>query len=419
VEAIDGLRSVDVRVPCAPGRDPRTLCRAQAYVMRVRAVLVALFAVALSAGAWWFRARAHRDAEARAAVGGERVVPVRTATVEKRDVPIWLEGLGNVAGFYTVTVKSQVDGRIERVLFNEGQHVRAGDALVQIDPRPFTIQLRQAEAALERDRAQAKNAELTLGRDKALRAQGLTSDQQVSDQEALVSQITAQVHADEAQVESAKLMLDYSRVTSPIDGVTGVRLVDPGNVVRATDTTGFVVVTQLDPIAVNFTLPEDDLTALKDARAMRPALPVEAFSRDGSTRLGEGTLSVVDNQINQATATLRLKATFKNPKQSLWPNQFVKARIELAVRKDAIVVPAAVIQRGPQGTFAYVVERGDAASVRPVDVATIQGDLAIVASGLKSGESVIVDGQAQLRPGSRVSAKSASSVASRQPEPSP
>jgi membrane fusion protein, multidrug efflux system len=195
--------------------------------------------------------------------------------------------------------------------------------------------------------------------------------------------------------------------------VTGVRLVDPGNLVHASDQVGLVVVTQLDPIAVFFTLPEDDLPALREARAGNPALAVEAFSRDGATRLGEGTLSVIDNQINQATATIRLKAIFHNPDQSLWPNQFVKARIQLGARKRAVVMPAAVVQHGPQGTFAYVVGPGDTVSMRQVEVASIQGESVIVTRGVKPGEVVVVEGQAQLRPGSRVSAKPVASIADR------
>jgi multidrug efflux system membrane fusion protein len=374
----------------------------------------------LGATAWLVRTRSKAAGEpAGAAPAGDRIVPVLTATVEQRDVPIWLEGLGNVAAFYTVTVKSQVDGRIDKVFFKEGQHVKAGEALVQIDPRPFSIQLHQAEATLARDRVQANNGNLNLDRYKTLRAQNLISEQQLTDQQASVSQVEAQLQADQAQIEHARLMLDYARVTSPIDGVTGVRLVDPGNVVHGADQTGLVVVTQLDPVAVLFTLPEDDLPALSEARVANPELPVEAFSRDGATRLGEGTLAVVDNEINQATATIRLKAIFKNPNQSLWPRQFVKARIELGARKNAVVVPAAVVQHGPQGTFAYVVGPGDSVSLRQVAIAVIQGDSAIVTSGVKPGELVVVDGQAQLRPGSRVAAKPAASAAAERAESKP
>jgi multidrug efflux system membrane fusion protein len=340
---------------------------------------------------------------------------VLTAEVAQRDVPVWLEGLGNVSAFYTVTVKTLVDGRIDRVAFTEGQHVKKGDVLVQIDPRPFQIQLEAAQAALARDQANFKNAQVNLDRYKTLSDQKLIAVQQLTDQQATVDQLGAQVNADRATIDSAKLNLDYAHITSPIDGVVGVRLVDPGNIVHASDAGGLVVVTQLDPIAVYFTLPEDDLPAVTGAMAAGQ-LPVFALSRDGDKALGEGTLAVIDNQINQSTATIRLKAIFPNPQNMLWPNQFVKARLRLATRRGAVVVPAAVIQHGPQGTFAYVVSSESTAEVRDVTVDAIQGDVAIVAKGLSVGEQVVVDGQAQLRKGSKVLAKPAPT---RSPGPAP
>jgi multidrug efflux system membrane fusion protein len=320
---------------------------------------------------------------------------------------VWLDGLGNVSAFYTVTVKSQVDGRIDRVLFTEGQHVKKGDVLVQIDPRPFSIQLESARASLQRDTANAKNSRVNLDRYKTLSDQNLIAVQQLTDQQAAVDQQDAQVRADQTQIDSARLNLDYARITSPIDGVTGVRLVDPGNIIHASDTTGLVVVTQLDPIAVFFTLPEDDLPSVHDAMA-KGELGVLALSRSGDKSLGDGKLSVVDNEINQATATIRLKAIFPNPQSLLWPNQFVKARLRLSTRVNAIVVPAAVVQHGPQGTFAYVVGADSTAAVRPVTVEAIQGEVAIISKGLQVGEQVVTDGQAQLRPGAKVAAKPAS-----------
>jgi membrane fusion protein, multidrug efflux system len=351
------------------------------------------------------RAKAAADAAAAAAsAAANRAVPVITTQVVKRDVPVWLEGLGTVSAFYTVTVKPQVDGRIDRVLFTEGQSVKKGAVLMQIDPRPFQIQLESAQAALARDKANLKNTNLNLERYKTLSQQNLIPVQQMTDQQAAADQLDAQVKADQTQIDSARLNLDWAQVKSPIDGVTGVRLVDPGNVVHQTDTTGLVVVTELDPIAVFFTLPEDDLPAIQSAMKSG-ALVVSALSRDGDVDLGEGKLSVIDNQINQATATARLKAIFDNPKRLLWPNQFVKARLKLSTRKDAIVVPAAVIQHGPNGAFAYVVGADSRAVVRPVEVLTVQGDLAIVSKGLSPDETVVVEGQAQLRPHAKVSPK--------------
>ena len=336
----------------------------------------------------------------------ERVVPVIVAPVEQRDVPIYLEGLGNVSAFKTVTVKTQVDGRLDRVLFKEGQAVKRGDVLAQIDPRPFEIQLKQAEGALARDSATLRDDKLNLERYINLAAKKLVSQQQVDDQHALVGQFEGAVRVDEAQIAAARLNLDYARIISPIDGVTGVRLVDQGNVVHATDPGGIVVVAQLDPIALLFTLPEDDLPRVA-TELKRGALPVDAFSRDGTIKLGGGQLALIDNQINTATATIRLKAILPNPERLLWPNQFVKARMLLTVRKNAIVVPATVVQRGPKGTFAYVVEKDQTVSARQVEVETNMGEETIIAKGLSPGETVVADGQNQLKPGARVQPRAA------------
>jgi len=378
---------------------------------RTRNWIIAIFVGAIAAAAVFTivrsRARAASDATAAAARAvADRVTPVITSTVEKRDVPIWLEGLGNIAAFYTVTVKTQVDGRIDRVLFTEGQRVHKGDVLVQIDPRPFAIQLESAQAALARDQAQLTNGNMNLERYRTLSAQKLIATQQFTDQQAAVAQLEGQIRSDQAAIDSARLNLDYARVTSPIDGVVGIRLVDPGNVVHATDPTGLVVVAQLDPIAMFFTLPEDDLALIRPAMANGP-LTVEARSRDGDKLLGEGRLAVIDNEINQATATIRLKAVFDNPGQTLWPNAFVKARLRLSTLSNAVVVPTAVIQHGPQGTFAYVVGSDSTAAVRPVVIQTSAGDVAIIAKGLVPGERVVLEGQSQIRPGARVAAKPA------------
>jgi multidrug efflux system membrane fusion protein len=395
-------------IAAPPSVEPQARRRSPA----TRIVLFLLLLVVTGATAWLLHVRSKAAAVAAAAASSaaaNRVVPVGTAEVVRRDVPVWLEGLGNVAAFYTVTVKTQVDGRIDKVLFTEGQSVKKGDVLVQIDPRPFAIQLESAQASLARDAANAKNAKVNAERYKTLSEQSLISLQQYTDQQAMVAQLDAQVRADQAAIDAARLNLDYARIKSPIDGVTGVRLVDPGNVVHASDTTGLVVVTQLDPIAVFFTLPEDDLPAIHEAMA-GGTLTVDALSRDGDKPLGDGKLTVIDNEINQQTATLRLKAVFDNGRRLLWPNQFVKARLHVATRTDAIVVPAAVVQHGPQGTFAYVVKPDSTVEARPVTVASTQGDLAIVSAGLAPGEQVVVDGQAQLRPGARVAPKPAPSV---------
>lgn len=373
--------------------------------VRIVGIVLAVLA-GVAALAFFARTRHGGSSPAASASAGvaARIVSVTTAKVTRQDVPVWLEGLGNVTAFLTVTVKPQVDGRLDKVLFKEGQPVKKGDMLAQIDPRPFAIQLESAQAALARDKANLKNAQVNVERYTALSQDNLIPQQQLSDQQATAAQLAAQVTGDQAQIDAARLNLDYARITSPIEGVTGVRLVDQGNVVHAADPTGLVVVTQLDPIAVIFTLPEDQLPSVRDAMAT-DALVVEARSRDGEKVLGRGKLGVIDNQINQATATVRLKAIFDNPEHRLWPNQFVKARLKLATRKNALIVPAAVVQHGPQGTFAYVVGPDATVQVRPLKLLTVEGDTALIDSGLSEGETVVVSGQAQLRPNAKVSAK--------------
>ena len=379
----------------APDRRPR----------RAIAGILAVLVIA-AIGAWIARTRrpavAHGgpNAPASGSAGG-RIVPVSVAKVVQKDVPVYLDGIGNVTAYMTVNVRSQVEGRIDKVLFKEGQQVKAGDVLVQVDPRPFAIQLHSAQAALARDQANLANAKKNLDRYKTLRDQNLIPQQQVDDQQAMVDQLAATTMSDRATIESAQLNLDYARIKSPIEGVTGVRLVDPGNLVHVNDTNGIVVVTQLDPIAVLFTLPEDDLPRVAK-RLAEGAAPVDAFARDGTTKLGSGTLALVDNQINAQTATIRLKAIFPNPQRSLWPNQFVKARLYLETRKNALVVPATALQRGPQGTFVYVVGEGDHVEPRTIDIDAMLGDSVIVAKGLEPGEDVVTEGQTQLRPGAKV-----------------
>jgi multidrug efflux system membrane fusion protein len=330
-----------------------------------------------------------------------RAVPVSAAPAARRDVPVSLEGLGSVVAYKTVTVRPQVDGRLEQVLFKEGQVVRAGQVLAQIDPRPFQSQLHQAEGARARDAAQLASGRLNLERYKALAKDKLIPQQQADDQAGVVGQLEGAVQVDDAAIENARLALEYSRITSPIDGVTGIRIVDPGNVVHAADPGGIVIVTQLDPIAVIFTLPQDHLPEVVEAMG-QGALAVDVFARDGTTLLGSGRLELIDNQINQATSTIRLKAVLPNPRHVLWPNQFVNARLHLSVRKGALVVPATAIQRGPNGTFLFVIGADSTVTPRAVEVASTSADVAVIARGLEEGERVVVDGQNQLRTGSKV-----------------
>ncbi|MDB4934800.1 MAG: putative Co/Zn/Cd efflux system rane fusion protein [Labilithrix sp.] len=338
--------------------------------------------------------------------GGERVVPVGTAIAARKDVPVLLEGLGTVTPLATVTVKTQVDGRLDRVLFTEGQAVKKGEVIALVDPRPFTIQLHTAEAAVARDEAQLSNGKLNLERYETLRKGNLIPQQQVDDQRTAVDQLEAAIRADRAQVENARLQLDYARIKSPIDGVTGLRQVDPGNLVHVSDANGIVLITQMDPIAVVFTLPQDDLPRVQ--RAMKDGkVAVEAYARDGIQKLGTGELALVDNQVNAQTATIRLKAVLPNPEHVLWPNGFVKARMHLTTLHDALVVPASAIQRGPSGTFAYVVAPDKTVTTRAIEVGSIEGDVAVIAKGIQEGDAVVTDGQNQLRPGTRVAPRPA------------
>jgi membrane fusion protein, multidrug efflux system len=381
-----------------------------------RWIIVVVGLLVLGVASWLARGRKASPAAAGAqgapaggAAGGDprsRLVPVVAAVATRRDVPIVLEGLGTVVASRTVTVRAQVDGKLEAVLFREGQLVRKGDVLARIDPRPFQIQLQQAEGALARDRAQLENARVNVRRYDDLAREKLIAPQQADDQRAAASQLEGAIRMDEAAIASARLNLDYARITSPIDGVVGVRLVDEGNLVRASDANGLVVVTQLDPAAVLFTLPQDELPRVAGELARRN-LPVELYGRDGSATLGKGELTAVDNQINLNTATVRLKAVVPNRDRQLWPNQFVKVRLMLAPSKDALVVPATAVQRGPAGVFAFVIGEGDVVTARPIEVASTQGDVALVAKGIAEGDRVVADGGNQLRAGSKVAVRDA------------
>jgi multidrug efflux system membrane fusion protein len=373
---------------------------------RRAALYIALGIAVVLAGVFFFSRRHAASASAAAAASGSaaaaaRPAPVVIAEVQLKDVPIYLEGIGNATPLATVTVKTQVDGRLDKIFFTEGQSVKRGELLAQVDPRPFQIALQQAQAAIAKDSASSTNARLNQQRYQTLVEQKLIARQQADDQKALADSAAATVEADRGLADTARLQLDYAKIKSPIDGVTGVRLVDQGNIVHAADPAGIVVVTQLDPMAVVFTLPEDDFPRVSKALAAGP-LSVEAYSRDATTLLGKGLLLLIDNQVNQQTATIKLKASFPNAERALWPNAFVKARLLLTTRKGALVVPATAIQRGPQGTFVYGVDASNKASVRPVVIDTTEDELVILKSGLKAGDKVVVEGQNALRAGATV-----------------
>jgi multidrug efflux system membrane fusion protein len=331
-----------------------------------------------------------------------QAIPVAVAAAEKKDVPVFLEGLGSVQAYNTVSLKSRVDGQIVQIAFKEGQFVKQGDLLLVIDPRPYQVQLEQVQAALARDQAQLKNAQLDYDRYQGLVKDGVIAQQQFDTQKALVNQLQGTVQTDQAAIDNAKLQLVYARITSPVSGRIGLRLVDIGNMVHATDTNPLLVITQLQPIAVVFTLPEDALPRVSQHMRGGP-LTVEAYSRDDATKVATGKLLTIDNQIDQTTGTGKLKALFDNSDNALWPNQFVNAHLLLETRKGAIVVPAAAIQRGPQGSaFTYVVRADKTVEVRPVKVAFTQANMSAIDSGLAPGDLVVTDGQDKLQGGSLV-----------------
>lgn len=335
------------------------------------------------------------------AKSGDRVVPVQLATVTAKDFPIWLEGLGTVAAFQQVTVRPQVDGRLDKVLFTEGQVVKAGEVIAQIDPRPFMVQLHTAQGALARDRAQLAIAKKNYERYQSLQQQQLVAQQQVDEFAGQVAQFEGAVKIDLAAVEQATLQLDYAQVKSPLTGTTGVRIIDAGNLVKAAEPSGLVVITAIDPAAVLFTIPQDRLGGVS-AALTKGDVPVEVWNRDGSALLGSGKLAVLDNVVNQTTATLRLKALIPNPERKLWPNAFVKARMLVETQSGALVIPAVAIQRGPQGAYVYVVGDDKTAQLRTIEVGTIVSEAATVTRGLAAGERVVVEGASQLRPGGKV-----------------
>jgi len=317
-------------------------------------------------------------------------------------MPIYLSGLGSVTAFNTVNIKSRVDGELVQIAFKEGEMVKKGDLLAVIDPRPYQVQLSQAEAQLFKDQASLRDAQLNYERFKGLlQDSGAMSQQQVDTQKATVDQLQGAVRSDQSTVDNAKLQLTYCHIIAPVDGRIGLRLVDRGNIVHAADANPMIVITQLQPIAVVFTLPEDNLQAV--AKQMRQGqLPVDAYSRDDQTKLASGTLETIDNQIDQTTGTARLKAIFPNQDNALWPNQFVNARMLLDTKKNAIIIPAAAIQRGPQGTFVFAVKPDKTVEVRNVQVAITQNNRSAIASGIAAGDVVVTDGQDKLQGGSKV-----------------
>ena len=358
-------------------------------------VILAIIAVFLLLIGWWSCHRSAAPGQSDASSGGGRrsmagggPVPVVAGKVEQKDMPIYLDGLGTVQAFNTVTVHPRVDGALVQVNFSEGQDVKTGDLLVVVDPKPY-------QAALDQAKAQAALDQVTLARQTDLRARNVIAAQ---DYDTAV----ANAQKSKAAADAAQVNLDYCYVKSPIDGRTGVRLVDLGNVVHAADQNGIVVITQLHPISVLFTLPEQNLQSIVTPKGTDPALKVLALDRGNTATLDEGSLAVVDNEIDQTTGTIKLKATFPNADLKLWPGEFVNARLILKIQKNATVIPSSVVQRGPQGTYAYVIKPDKTVEMRPIKVGRTEANLALVDNGLKAGEQVVVDGQYKLQPGTRV-----------------
>ncbi|MEJ0026529.1 MAG: efflux RND transporter periplasmic adaptor subunit [Rhizomicrobium sp.] len=398
-KAADALR----KALSAAGLNPARPNPHAALLKQPRGRLIALFALLLVGWAAWSWLAGAADSSS---AGEPAAIPVSIAVASRADVPVYLEGLGTVQAFNTITVTTRVDGALQTVNFVEGQDVKAGDVLAQIDPRPFQAALDQATATKAKDQAQLADANLDLARFANLAAQDDISRQTYDTQRALVAQLIAQVGVDQAAIDAAAANLDYTTIKSPIDGRTGIRLVDAGNNVMAAANTAIVVVTQIHPISVIFTLPEEDLTLLSQVSGAGP-LTVVALSRDETTVLDTGTVGVVDNEVLQATGTIRIKANFPNAKNRLWPGQFVNARLLLKTLRNVVTVPSTAVQRGANGLFAYVVTRDSTVETRPVKLNRFNSAQAVIDAGLKPGERVVSSGQYRLQDGARVQAAGA------------
>src|SRR3984893_13308544 len=371
--------------------------------MRRKIVILSVLLTAVLAGGGFFASMRGFASKKAGAPPAAPSVTVVASVVAQHDVPIYLTGVGTVIAYNTDIVRSQIQGQLTSINFTEGQTVHAGDLLAQIDPRPYQAQIDQLTANRDRDKAQLANALANLNRYTPLEQKGFATTQLLDTQKAQVSQLQNAVKADEALIEAANVQLSYTRLTSPIDGVTGIRQLDVGNVIHPTDPNGLVVVTQIEPISLIFTLPETVLPQIQQQqqKTQRP-LAVLAYSQDNTIKLDEGTLGLVNNQIIQTTGSIQLKANFPNKEHRLWPGELVNARLLLDTRHDGLTVPASVVQRGPQGAYAYVINPDTSVAIRPIKVAQVSEGQALIDSGLSANEQVVVDGQYKLQPGTHV-----------------
>jgi multidrug efflux system membrane fusion protein len=369
---------------------------------RARAWLLGTLA-SVAAVCWLWLPDKRTDAAARS--HADQVVAVDTSEVKRADVPVYLDGLGTIQAFNTVTVTARVDGELQKIAFEEGRTVNKGELLAQIDPRPYQAALAQALAAKAKDEAQLQSARADLERYVTLAPENLASKQTLDSQRATVAGLEAQIKGDQASIDNAQTQLQYTSITSPIQGRTGIRRVDVGNNVHASDTSGIVVVTQLQPISLIFTLPEDALGVIGSALSAGP-VTVAAMSRDGSTELDRGTVTLVDNQIDQSTGTIRIKAVFPNTQNKLWPGQYVDARVLVRTDRSALTIPAAAVQRGPNGMFTYVVKPDATVEARPLKVGEESGSVYVVQEGINDGERVVTSNQYRLQPGAHVAGRS-------------
>jgi multidrug efflux system membrane fusion protein len=371
--------------------------------LKFRVVLMAGVVLALLSG---IACQSAGSKEKRALAATPRAVPVAITPATQQNFPVYLTGLGSVTAFNTVSVKSRVDGQLVEIKFREGQTVGKGDLLAVIDPRPYEVQLAQAQAQLFKDQASLRDAQLNYQRFKdLLQGSGAVSQQQVDTQKATADQLEGAVRADQAAIDNAKLQISYCHITAPVPGRIGLRLVDIGNIVHASDQSPLLIITQMQPISVIFTLPQANLPEVT-ARMKHGTLSVDAYSSDDRTKLATGKLLTIDNQIDQSTGTARLKATFQNEDGSLWPNQFVNVHLLLDVRKNSTVVPSVAVQHGPSGTFVYVMKQDKSVEARPVTVSLAQANQSVIASGLEPGDLVVTDGQDKLQNGAKVEPRS-------------